>query len=196
MFDINKFFLFFVSLVFMMACVNNIEEIKKITSTNDTLPNEAAKNTTILYSEYGNVLVKITAPVLNRYHGEKPYTEFEKGVHVWLFDSLNSVENEIICNYAIRYEKDKVMEGKGNVIVKNVNNEQLNTEYLVWDEKNDLIHTDKFVKITTPTEILMGYGLESNSTFTNYEIKKPEGVILIDDDASQQSVDTIAENNN
>jgi hypothetical protein len=63
--------------------------------------------------------------------------------------------------------------------VVNEKNEQLNTEHLVWDEQKGLIYSDKFVKINTGKEILMGEGMESDERFNRWKIKRPKGSITI-----------------
>jgi lipopolysaccharide export system protein LptC len=63
------------------------------------------------------------------------------------------------------------------VVVTNAKNEQLNTEELVWNEKLQKFYTEKFVKISTPTQVIYGDGLESNQTFTQYKITNVKGII-------------------
>ena len=47
---------------------------------------------------------------------------------------------------------------------------------LIWNEKIQKFYTDKFVTITTPTQIIYGDGLESNQNFSDYTILKVKGV--------------------
>jgi hypothetical protein len=51
---------------------------------------------------------------------------------------------------------------------------------LFWDEKKELIYTNKFVKITTENEVIWGEGLEANQEFTDWKIKNVKGTIYID----------------
>jgi hypothetical protein len=53
--------------------------------------------------------------------------------------------------------------------------ERLNTEKLIWDQNRQLIYTDKFVRITTPSEVLTGEGMESTQDFSDWTIKTPRG---------------------
>jgi hypothetical protein len=64
-------------------------------------------------------------------------------------------------------------------VVVNNKGEKLNTEHLIWDRRADRISSDRFVKITTADEILMGDGLESNGNFTRYKILKIRGTLRI-----------------
>jgi LPS export ABC transporter protein LptC len=62
----------------------------------------------------------------------------------------------------IEYPDNKILEAKNDVVVINENGEKLNTEQLFWDQKEQKITSNTFVKITRKTEIIMGDGLESN----------------------------------
>jgi hypothetical protein len=55
----------------------------------------------------------------------------------------------------------------------------LDTEELIWDESRKQIYSNAFVKITTIDEIILGNGMESNETFTDYTIKHITGKIKV-----------------
>ena len=69
------------------------------------------------------------------------------------------------------------MVGRRNVRVLNIKCEKLGTEELVWDQQKGRIYTDKFVKITTPDQIITGEGMESDQTFSDWEIMNVSGTI-------------------
>jgi len=89
------------------------------------------------------------------------------------------VNTSLTAKYAIRYEREQKMEARNDVVVVNIKGEKLNTEKLIWDGIRRKIYTDAFVKITTDDQILMGNGLESDETFSEYEIKNLTGTILL-----------------
>jgi LPS export ABC transporter protein LptC len=81
-------------------------------------------------------------------------------------------------------EHKHVMEAWGNVVVRNEkNNEQINTEHLIWDENKHKIWSDVNVKITRPDNVLYGTGMESNETFTRYSIQEPSGEMNVKKDS-------------
>jgi hypothetical protein len=71
------------------------------------------------------------------------------------------------------------MTARNDVVVINKKGEKLNTEELIWDEQREQIYSNAFVKITTDDEIIMGNGLESNQTFTDYTVKHITGSIKV-----------------
>ena len=60
--------------------------------------------------------------------------------------------------------------------------EKLETELLFWDQKKDLIYTDRFVKITTEDQIVQGYGLESDPRLSKRQIKNLSATIYINEE--------------
>ena len=67
------------------------------------------------------------------------------------------------------------MTAKENVILTNIAGKKLESQQLIWDEKNNKIFTDKKVKITTGKEVIEGEGFVSNLDFTEYSISKIHG---------------------
>ena len=175
MFSFRYIFFILISVLFF-SCENDIEKIKIITSKEKS-PIESARNIEILYSDSGIVRTQIISPELNRYISDKPYLELPKGVKVLFFNDSMKVQSWLTANYAKKYEREKKMEAKNNVVVVNEKGDQLNTEHLIWDEQQEKIFSDAFVKITTADEIIYGDGLEANQNFTQYKIFNIKGTI-------------------
>lgn len=171
---------FFTSVLFL-SCENDLKTVNEITGKNN-LPTESLKDVEIIYSETATVLIKLNAPTLNRFVTRNPYFEFPDGVTVLFYDSLQQVESKLKAGYAIRKEKERVMEARKNVEIVNRKGETINTEKLTWDEKSERIYTRSRVKITTPNEILFGEGFESDQYFDHWIINKPTGTITLKDE--------------
>lgn len=140
-------------------------------------------NIELTYSDSAMMKVKILAGGMKQLPDGEENTklEFYDGVHVYFYDQNGNVNTEMESQRAVRYDAQMKMEAFEDVVVFNEKKEQLNTEHLVWEEKKDLIHTEKHVKITTANDILLGEGLESNATFTKYKILKPTGSFQIEE---------------
>ncbi len=173
-------------MLFFSACENDMEKVKLI-STKDTLPNTSAKNVELFYSEFANVRIHLTAPLINEYELENPYREMPKGIKVLFFDSVGNQISSLRAEYAISYQNEQRMEAKNDVVVINEKNEQLNTEHLIWDQKKKKIFSEKFVKITTPDKIIHGDGFESDETFDKWSLKKIRGTIEVEVDEDSTS---------
>lgn len=159
-----------------MSCVNDVNEVHKATQMAEPGV-EYGKDIELFYSEYGNVKVRVTAPTVTRYISGDPYTEFNDGLRVEFYNEKMEVGTWLTANYGVRYEGEGRTILRNDVQVLNANNEHLSTEELIWDERRHIIYSDKFVKITTPDQVLYGEGMEADEQLTKYKIKKPQGSI-------------------
>lgn len=168
-------------LLFFTSCENDLEKVNQVTARN-TDPVEQGKNIEILYSDSAKIRVKVNAPELKRFVVPKPVVEMPAGVKVEFYDDSLHITSTLTSKYAIRKDNEQIMEAKNDVVVVNTKGEKLNTEHLIWDEKTRKIYSQEFVKITTPDEIIMGEGFESNEDFTKYKIFDIKGIITIHKD--------------
>ena len=166
----------------LASCEPDIQKVQLI-AEKDKLPLESADNVELLYSDSARVKVKLTAGRMERYVGEDPYLELPKGVVVLFYNDSLEVKSSLRANYAVRYENRNIMEARNDVVVINEKGEKLNTEHLIWDEKESKIYSDEFVKITTGDEIIYGNGFEANEDFTRYKIFNIKGTINLKTDA-------------
>lgn len=167
-----------------VSCSNDPEEVRKMTR-HDTLPQQQAEDVKMYYSEYGDVIFELFSPKVETYQSDNPRTVFPEGLTVVFYDSTGTtVESKLTANYGIKNEKEKHMVVRGNVVVNNFEkNERLNTEELIWDQRQKRIYTDKFVTITTEEQVLYGEeGMESDEAFNSWTIKKLKGKMEIEEE--------------
>jgi LPS export ABC transporter protein LptC len=170
-------------LIFMASCGNDLKTVNAITHKASG-PAMSAQNIEVLFSDSGRMQAKLTSVLLNKYEGQNPYLEFPKGFKVTMYDSAGSIESTISGNYGKQNENSRVMEAKGNVIVRNeLKNQQINTEELTWNENRMLIYSDVKVKITTANKVLFSDGLRANDAFTWYEFINPHGQMTVKKDS-------------
>jgi LPS export ABC transporter protein LptC len=170
-------------MLLMASCGNDLETVNAIT-LKTAGPSMSAKNIEVLFSDSGKIEAKLTSVLLNKYEGQNPYLEFPKGFKVVMYDTTGRVESTITGNYGKQDEITRVMEAKGNVIVRNeAKNQQINTEELTWNETRALIYSDVKVKITTANKVLYSDGLKANESFTWYEFVNPHGQMTVKKDS-------------
>jgi LPS export ABC transporter protein LptC len=169
----------------LFACENNIETVNLV-SHKENFPALAAYDISVLYTDSAKNLFNLRAPeIMNYSNAEQPYTEFTKGIELVYFAEYPDTNSMITANYAIRHDKEKYWEAKGNVIARNTKGETLNTEYMVWDETKEIIYSDKYVKIITNEDVIEGEGFEADQSFTEWRITKVTGFISIEDSTAQ-----------
>lgn len=171
----------FIAFLFQ-SCDMSVEKEKVEKILSDTLFTEQAENVEMHYSDSGTLKAIIYAPTLERHPVEEPFTVFDKGVTSYFYGPSGKVENSIKSNYGISYDSKKIVELRNDVRVVNTQQEKLNTDKLIWDQNTGKIHTDAFVKITTPENIIFGEGFEANQDFSEYRIFKVKGTISVDEE--------------
>ncbi len=143
---------------------------------------ETVKEVEILYSDSAQVKVRITGPtMLNNLDRTEPFQEFVDGVLVEFFDPLDgSISSTLVARYAIRYERKGEIIARDSVVWESVTDQKLETEELIWQEREQQVFTRKFARISTPTEIIYGHGFRANQDFSNARIQQVEGIITVD----------------
>ena len=169
---------FFLPLLFLCSCKNDLDEARLVTSRAN-VNIEEGKEIDIVYSSLGENKIKAHAPTLLRFNTEKPYMEFPNGIKVEFYNEAGIVGTTMTAKYATMQDGSSLMTARNDVQVVNEKGEKLNTEELIWDESQKLIYSNAFVKITTADEIIMGNGMESNQTFTDYTIKRVTGRLKV-----------------
>ena len=175
---LNKLLLMMFLLWFFTSCENNESEISRVTAR----PNDPVEEITSLqtiYSDSGAVKVLLEAPTMKKIMLPKPITELSKGMKISFYDANMNVISRMKSSYAIHYEQEHRWEARNNVEVVNLKGEKLNTEKLIWDERENKLLSDNFVKITTSKEIIMGNGFEADQDFSHYKIFNVTGHITL-----------------
>lgn len=161
----------------MPSCKNDVQTVLSLDVV-DTLPEMTARDIEIIYSERARVQIKLVSPYLVSKTEEDEMLLFPKGFTVYFYDSAMNLQSTITADYGISYEKKKLMEARHNVVVENIGKgEKLNTEELFWDRAQQLIYSNKFVKLTTGEQVVTGDGLTSVEPFDELLIKNPEGLL-------------------
>ncbi|MBK7818132.1 MAG: LPS export ABC transporter periplasmic protein LptC [Bacteroidia bacterium] len=182
-FKAKHIFIYSALTLFAFSCTNDLKDVLAI-PRNKLSPSQTADTVSMIYTDSAQLKVVIKANRLIQFdkNVSEPFTILSNGVNVTFFDEEEKVSSTLKANYAIRYELSKRMEAKYAVEVVNNKGEKLETEKLTWDEGTKRIYTKEFVKITTPTQIITGMGLESNEDFSKYSIKKVTAVIQLQSD--------------
>lgn len=181
-----RFFFLPLFLALLSSCGNNMKEIKE-TVTKSMVDNENGKDVTIIYSNGGHTKARLQTKTFDHQQSREPfYFEMKNGLRVDFFDDSLKTESTLLAKYGRYFEKEGNMMVKDSVVVYNKKKEQLNTEELIWDEKAQKFRSDKFVKITTPTQVIFGKGLESNQNFSEYKILNVQGMIGVSKTALPQ----------
>jgi len=168
-------------MIIVSACVDT-EYFAADTIPTDQIHVEKVDSVTIRYSDSATVKVIVTAPTLWRINElSNIRQEFPNGTKVEFLDNAGEISSQLTADYAIRYEAKSGIKVQGNVIWTSIDGKRLESEELIWDEKDKRIHTQKLVHIITPEQDVYGYGLEADQDFNTWSILAPIGDLKIED---------------
>lgn len=172
----------FISPLLWSACSKTDKGIlKEIDAFEELLQTETAENLVIEHTDSGLLKLVLEAPKAITKRGiERPFTEMPEGLLAKFYNQLGEIESTISSEYGIYYTEEATVLLRNKVDVVNVKQERLETEELLWNQNTKKISTTKFVKITTPTETLTGYGMEADEDFSNWVIKDASGNFKLD----------------
>jgi len=174
-------FVFPALLIFLFSCERKIEIIQK--SDIESLPSLIEKDFETVYTDSGKIQLVMRSPIMEMYNNRKPqYTEFRKGIRVFFHDGNPEPIASITCKYARYIEDKKLWELKDSVTAVNEKNETLETELLYWDQEKDVVYTERFVRIKSEEQIVMGTGFQANSRFTRWKIRNVSATIYLKDE--------------
>ncbi len=173
--------------IYLGACQDNKPEEIKALTTGEDLPSLQVQKLESVITDSGMVKYRFITPLMLQFdNSNPPYTEFPKGLHLVVYNRNHKIDAQIKCNYAIFWKDKELWDLQNDVEAVNVKNEVINTEQLFWDSKAHTIYSDEFIKITTATDILTGYGFESDEEFQDYKIKRISGIVELQEEPGKE----------
>ena len=166
--------LFFFFSVVLIACTNDPKLVQEFVSDKEQAI-EQIKGAELLHTENGKVKVRIVAGKIERFQNRQPQLVLSEQMEVYFYNDSSWLQSTLKADNASIDEETKVMLAQNNVELISSDDKKLETEELIWDEKQDKIYTNKKVKITTGKEVIYGEGFSSNPDFTEYTITKIHG---------------------
>ena len=175
--------LFTATLVF--SCQTNLQKMDELVKEIEE-PVVISEDVEWFYTKNGIASHRLISPKVLRFEGQKEYIEFPLGLEVFSFNVHGEQEAFMKSDYAIQHLDDKTIEAKGGVLLENLKGEKLETEFLVWDEKQEQIFTEAVVKITKQEQLIIGEGFRSNTSFSKYTLKNSRGIINLDQEEQEK----------
>ncbi len=178
---IGVFFVF--TLVGLLGCTELETSAYRIIKRDSIVTKEYAEKISIDYTDSGKIRARVFSPILVAVKQiQRPYMEMNKGLKVDFYEADGDIQSYLTAEYGISYPEEKRIIVRRDVEILNVKGERLNTEELIWDQVRGRIFTDKNVTITTKDQIIMGVGLESNQSFSDWEILNVTGSLNVPHD--------------
>lgn len=159
---------------------------------NETLMTESSEYRTITMMENGKRSYTFTSPLMEGYRlAANPYQEFRRGIEMTTYtDSLSLPEVTITANYAIYYERQKLWEAKGNVVVIRRDRKdgdttvtgltEVYTQQLFWNATTKKIYSNVDTKVLQADGWHFGVGFDADDDLKNIHFRKYSSEIEFD----------------
>ena len=169
-------------LLFLHACTNKASEVQEF-MPEEEVAMEQQFGVELTYTDSARKKMLLKADEVHSYPQlEDPKLVFPKGIDVTFYDRQEKEDSHLRADHAIRFPKRFLWQASGNVKVTNKEGEMLETEFLNWNERKEIIFSEEFVRITTGNQVIMGEGFEADQSFSNYRITKVTGELYLEDD--------------
>lgn len=161
------------------------------------MPVQTADSITSVQTQNGQIQMRMEAPLMERYENDSLSTQlFSEGFAVYGYIDGGLLETSITADNArhLKYSDGRESWAAfGNVVVKNlIKREVMETDTLYWDQKEEKIWTDCYVKMYSPDGFMQGYGMESDQRARNSIIFRPfNSYGIVTQDSTAVHVDSV-----
>lgn len=163
--------LFLIILTIVIISCQKESLVKEQKYTEDDVAKEFAEDVEIIYSDSAKVRVRIRAPKLIMHTSfDDPKQEFGNGIRIDFLDNFGNSQGFMTAKYALRYETRGETYLRDSIVWESNNGEKLETEELIWSEREESLHTKKFVTLSRPNEVILGYGFRAKQDFSHAEV--------------------------
>lgn len=179
---IGKITLMLIFLCVAFACGDDPKDVVDVKFDPNSTYTMKATDVVSLISDSGVTRYRLNAKDWLVYgKAEDPYWFFPSGIYVEKFDSLFNTDASIQADTAYYYDKRGLWELSGNVEIESLQGERFETSHLFWDQKRELIYSDRYIRIEQEDKVVTGIGFESNQNMTQYKIFNSQGIFPVED---------------
>lgn len=178
----------------LIGCKDEKKEFVDTPYDRETIPSMVTDSVTELISDSGIIRYKMVTDRWIVYdNSADPYWYFPKGLYLEQFDSTLTIQATIKADTAWNYTQRKLWKLKGNVFVRNAQDETFSSNELYWDERLGKVYSNKYIEINRPNKLMLkGKGFESNQQMTIYKIFEPGGTdIYVTEESATTGEDSL-----
>lgn len=152
------------------------EKIKpSVVALPDTeLPSHESWRSTIIFSDSARIRAILWAGHIARYSAQR-ITLLSDSIHVDFFDDEQKHTSLLTARRGKVNDATQDFVAYDSVVVVSDDGTTLRTDSLFWNNATRRVSTQAFVDIISPTEHIMGHGLESDQNLKSYTIFRVTG---------------------
>ncbi len=173
----NFFLLFFIFLLFI-SC--DTSEYINTSTLSDRIPIGIANDFEMTYTDSMKIKSLINAPTHKDFSNHAiNYSEFENGIKVTLFDDDRTTT--ITSDYAILYNRFRLIDFQGNVVIISSMGQSLFSDQLYFDTENEWLFTEGNFRYIDDNNNIIANRLDSNREFSDLLTGNLVGSINVSD---------------
>ena len=180
----NKFqrvtiFIFILTFCIVLGCEEKIKpSVAHIAA--GKIPSQESWNSDISFSDSGRVRAKLHAGYIAVYANEQ-YTILDSGMRAHFYDEYGNHTSKMTSRRGKVNDETQDLEASGKVVIVSDSGTTVRTEKIFWDNATQKIHSNAFVEIISPREVLRGYGFESDQDLKNYKVFRVTGSARVEE---------------
>ena len=154
---------------------NGLSESEPVEETVvEEAPDQESWQSTVIISENGRLVAEVWANYIAVYNKQKR-TYMKDSIHVDFYNREGKHNAVLTADAGTFEQQTQNLTALGNVIVVSDSGVVLETEALMWDNKQQKIISEVPVKFMNATDTLYGDSFISDPDMINYDIKNPRG---------------------
>ena len=162
----------------VVSCKSKIKEADKINM--DETPMQTVREMFAVNTKNGLVTMRMEAPLMQHFETDSTSEDvFPEGLEVYGYNEEGLLETVIVSNEASHLtgkkgDRTEKWSAFGKVVIHNVINlETMETDTIYWDQQNNEIYTDCYVKMYSPDGFMQGYGMRTDDHARNSILRQP-----------------------
>lgn len=172
-----------IALLVFTSCSRNNKQYTDAVTNRDSVPGLTTYDIETLISDSGVVRYRILTDRWDVYDQLKPSKwAFEEGVYLEKFSDSLTINATVRADTAYYYDQSKLWELYGSVHIENLEGEIFDTDTLFWNQDTERVWSDAYIRIEKANgTVVTGYGFTSNQQFTDYRIRRTQGIFPIEE---------------
>jgi len=182
-------------LLSLTSCDKEESEIYDFEQT----PVQVIHDMSVLQTEGGEAVMRMRAPLMQKFDYVKDslhqsYELYPDGFFVDAYTENGELETSIVSKQAkhITTKDQESWSAFGDVVIINhLKGEKIETDTLFWNRAEKQIYTDCYVRLSSESGLLQGYGMTSDERARNAVILRPFDWYAIERDSTYTYNDTV-----
>lgn len=162
-------------------------------------PVQVIHDMNVLQTENGETSMRMHAPLMQKFEYVKDslqqsYEYYPEGFFVDAYTENGELETSIVSQQAkhITTKDRESWSAFGNVVIINhLKGEKIETDTLYWNRAEKKIYTDCYVRLSSDSGLMQGYGMTSDERARNSVILRPFDSYAIERDSTYAYNDTV-----